>query len=260
MNAKSVSRYLFVIYSALIFVSQVFSFKTASANLSDIFASHPKSLKYNFYLNRFMKIEDQSLIDSKIKSAKKVQLLLVMDIKNHYEKFQLIQKDLDQKVANLKLQYKSQLPLKIVELGKQIKEASANYLDNLLELKHRYQEQLDKSLGSTFYSYSESQKIWKNILDEITTAIEKVRIDEGIDVVIQTNSKRDTYEQFFSELDHQINDYVSQQFWNISEDPRMTESFLEYIAPKVATNQFLRILPNPLDITALVRDRIINTK
>ena len=80
----------------------------------------------------------------------------------------------------------------------------------------------------------------------------------NIDVVIQSNPKKYLHGQFFNELDRKINELSTKLSWLALNKLDVADSMFTYLANTTKTNQFLKLLPTPLDMTSQLIKKVEN--
>lgn len=233
-------------------------FKTANVNLLKVFESHPYYKRYNTYLNRFSKSSNLNLLNKKLKAAKNLELKLSMDIKRSHESYLSKQANLNKEIDKLKLSNQTSLSESLISIGNQSKQNDLEYANTLLAYKKTYTAKLDNILEPIFCSHDSSQLIWNKIINEIRNELESIRVKNNIDVVIQSNPKKYLHGQFFNELDRKLNELSTKLSWLALNQLDVADSMFTYLANTTKTNQFLKLLPTPLDMTSQLIKKVEN--
>ena len=233
-------------------------FKAANVNLLQVFESHPFHKKYDEYLNRFLKSSKPEMLDIKRKAAKDLELQLSMEVKKSHDTYLSKRATLNKEIDKLKAFSQGSLSQSLINIGNKKKQNDLEFAKTLLALKKIYTDKLDNLLKPEFYSHSESQIIWNKILNEIRSELEVIRVKNNIDVVIQSNPKMYSHGHFFNELNQKISDLSTELSWLALNETNVAESMFEYLANTIKTDQFLKLLPAPIDITSQLLQRMEN--
>ena len=241
--------YLIAFLIHLIVITNLRAAQIGHVNLYKVFKSHHDYSRYNFFLNRFVSISDKKKIEKDVKLARQLQVQLLIELDQLIQKKQQLNRMITKQYDQLRSTRNSLISFKLISMAKKIKKSDREHFLRLINLKIKYQQKLNAELKSSFMDYVDSQSFWKDVVDEILIAIEKVRVKNQLSIIIQNNYQKEDREYFFSELDNQISNNSRKLFRDIMQNPKLFSAGFSSIAKQVSMAQHLKIIPNPNDIT-----------
>lgn len=245
------SKYLIII---LFSISTVTSSEIGQVDLQKIFREHEAFSSYNFFVNRFVLIKNKHKLKTDLQLIQNLHLNLLTELDELIQNRQNFNRVMTKRYKNLKSNNESNISSKLISMAIKIKRSNKNHFLKLVELKNSYQQIIDSNFQSSLMSHVDSQNYWKQILSEVISIIDNVRIKKKLLMVIQIKKQYQKTSHFFSEIDDHIINNAPLIFRNILRNENLFSAGFPKLVQSISTNHPIKLIPSPVDISKDIID------